>query len=91
MGAYILIVVYSGSFRQSVRFILEQSGYTVFEAADGMEGLKRLSEQKIQLVVTDVNMPNMDGLTGSYDRIAGIGRRGRQKSRRDGLDRETVQ
>lgn len=63
MGASILVVDDSVSIRQSVRFILEQNGYTVFEAADGAEGLKRLSEEKVQLVITDVNMPNMDGLT----------------------------
>ncbi|ULQ58923.1 response regulator [Brucepastera parasyntrophica] len=63
MGASILIVDDSVSIRQSVRFILEQSGYTVFEASDGVEALKRLGEQKIQLIITDVNMPNMDGLT----------------------------
>jgi len=63
MGASILIVDDSVSIRQSVRFILEQNGYTVFEGSDGVEGLKRLSEQKVQLVITDVNMPNMDGLT----------------------------
>ena len=63
MGATILIVDDSVSIRQSVRFILEQSGYTVAEAADGQEGLIRLGEQKADLVITDVNMPNMDGLT----------------------------
>ncbi len=63
MGASILIVDDSVSIRQSVRFILEQSGYTVYEAADGNEGLARLGEQKVDLVITDVNMPNMDGLT----------------------------
>ncbi len=63
MGATILIVDDSVSIRQSVRFILEQNGYTVIEAADGLEGLKRLSESKVQLVISDINMPNMDGLT----------------------------
>jgi len=63
MGASILVVDDSVSIRQSVRFILEQNGYTVYEASDGAEGLKRLGEQKVQLVITDVNMPNMDGLT----------------------------
>lgn len=62
MGQAILVVDDSISIRQSVRFILEQGGYTVYEAADGLEGLKRLGEQKVQLVITDVNMPNMDGL-----------------------------
>lgn len=63
MGASILVVDDSVSIRQSVRFILEQSGYTVHEAADGAEGLKSLGEHKADLVITDVNMPNMDGLT----------------------------
>lgn len=63
MSASILIVDDSISIRQSVRFVLEENGYTVFEAGDGVEGLKRLEEQKVQLVITDVNMPNMDGLT----------------------------
>ncbi len=63
MGASILVVDDSVSIRQSVRFILEQSGYTVNEAADGAEGLKSLAERKADLVITDVNMPNMDGLT----------------------------
>lgn len=62
MGAKILIVDDSVSIRQSVRFILEESGYTVFEAGDGVEGLKKISEQKMDLVITDINMPNMDGL-----------------------------
>lgn len=63
MGGSILIVDDSVSIRQSVRFVLEENGYTVFEAADGIEGLKRLEEQKVQLIITDVNMPNMDGIT----------------------------
>ncbi len=63
MGATILVVDDSVSIRQSIRFILEQSGYAVFEAADGVEGLKQLAAQKVNLVITDVNMPNMDGLT----------------------------
>lgn len=63
MAASILVVDDSVSIRQSIRFVLEQSGYTVFEAADGVEGLKQLGAQKVNLVITDVNMPNMDGLT----------------------------
>ncbi len=63
MGAHILVVDDSVSIRQSVRFILEQAGYTVTDAEDGADGIKKLAENKIDLVISDVNMPNMDGLT----------------------------
>lgn len=62
MAASILIVDDSISMRQSVRFILEQNGYEVTEAADGLEGFARQGEKKFNLILTDVNMPNMDGL-----------------------------
>lgn len=63
MSKAILIVDDSISVRQSVRFILEESGYTVHEAEDGLAGLNKLIEVKVNLIITDVNMPNMDGLT----------------------------
>jgi len=63
MGATILIVDDSVSVRQSTRFILEQGGYTVIEASDGLEALKVMASTKPNLVITDVNMPNMDGIT----------------------------
>ena len=63
MSKNILIVDDSISMRQSVRFILESAGYAVAEASDGIEGLKQQGEMKFDLVLTDVNMPNMDGLT----------------------------
>lgn len=63
MATTILIVDDSLSIRQSTRFILEQGNYTVREASDGVEALKSLSESKANLVITDINMPNMDGLT----------------------------
>jgi two-component system chemotaxis response regulator CheY len=61
--ATILIVDDSISIRQSTRFILEQGGYTVCEASDGFEALKVMERIKANLVITDVNMPNMDGIT----------------------------
>ncbi len=61
--ATILIVDDSVSIRQSTRFILEQAGHTVCEASDGFEALKVLERTKPNLVITDVNMPNMDGIT----------------------------
>jgi len=42
---------------------LKQSGYAVLEAEDGVEALKVLSEQKADAIITDLNMPNMDGIT----------------------------
>lgn len=63
MSATILIVDDSVSIRQSIRFVLEQAGYAVVEAADGLDALAKLEDQKVELIITDVNMPNMDGLT----------------------------
>lgn len=63
MSKTILIVDDSGSFRTVVRLALQKAGFTVVEAADGVEALKRVAEHKVNLVVCDVNMPNMDGIT----------------------------
>lgn len=63
MAKKILIVDDSISLRQSLRFILEEHNFEAFEATDGVEGLSRLNEGKFDLVLSDVNMPNMDGLT----------------------------
>lgn len=63
MGTTILIVDDSLSIRQSTRFILEQGKYSVIEACDGVQGLKALEGSGAKLVITDINMPNMDGLT----------------------------
>jgi two-component system chemotaxis response regulator CheY len=63
MGTTILIVDDSLSIRQSTRFILEQGKYSVIDACDGEQGLKALLENDVNLVITDINMPNMDGLT----------------------------
>ena len=42
---------------------LKSGGYEVIEAGDGKDALAKLSGQKIHLVISDVNMPNMDGIT----------------------------
>ena len=42
---------------------LKGGGYEVIEACDGKDALAKLSGQKIHLVISDVNMPNMDGIT----------------------------
>jgi two-component system chemotaxis response regulator CheY len=46
-----------------VMHTLSGAGYTVVEAADGQEGLERAQSQQVNLVLTDQNMPRMDGLT----------------------------
>ena len=63
MANTILVVDDSASIRQMVGFIFKSEGYTVVEAADGEEGLAKASAHEFDLVLTDQNMPNMDGFT----------------------------
>lgn len=63
MSKTILIVDDSSSLRQVVNITLSGAGYTVIEACDGRDALSKCNGQKIHLVVSDVNMPNMDGIT----------------------------
>lgn len=63
MAKIVLAVDDSVSIRQMVTFTLKSAGYEVVEAADGREGLNKAKAQPINLVLTDQNMPNMDGLT----------------------------
>jgi two-component system chemotaxis response regulator CheY len=63
MSKAILIVDDSASVRQLLGIALRSAGYTVIEASDGNDGLKKLDGQKINLVISDVNMPGMDGIT----------------------------
>lgn len=59
----ILAVDDSTSIRQMVAFILRSSGYEVIEAVDGMDGLEKAKARSFNLILTDQNMPRMDGLT----------------------------
>ena len=59
----ILVVDDSRSLRQMVVFTLQQAGYQVTEAGDGVEALEVASGHAFDLVLTDQNMPRMDGLT----------------------------
>lgn len=59
----ILAVDDSVSIRKSIGFILEQAGYDVVTAEDGVDALAKAKEEKFGLVITDINMPNMDGIT----------------------------
>jgi two-component system chemotaxis response regulator CheY len=63
MAKTILIVDDSASLRQVVNIALTGAGYDVIEAADGKDALTKLNGQKIHLIISDVNMPNMDGIT----------------------------
>lgn len=58
----ILTVDDSSSFRQMVRVVLQGAGYAVIEAKDGVDALAKLQGQEVQLVLTDINMPTMDGI-----------------------------
>jgi two-component system, chemotaxis family, chemotaxis protein CheY len=63
MAKTIMIVDDSASMRQVVGIALRDAGYDLIEAADGKEALKKLDGTKIHLIVSDINMPNMDGIT----------------------------
>ena len=63
MSKTILAVDDSGSLRQMVSFSLKAAGYGVVEAVDGQDGLDKAKSQAIDLVLTDQNMPVMDGLS----------------------------
>jgi len=62
MGKKILIVDDSASMRQLVGLTLKSAGYEVIEAVDGKDGLTKLSGNKVDMILTDLNMPNMDGI-----------------------------
>ena len=59
----ILAVDDSASMRQMVSFTLKGAGFDVVEASDGAEALRLAKTKAFNLVITDINMPNMDGIT----------------------------
>ena len=61
--AKILAVDDSASMRQMVSFTLKGAGHEVIEAVDGVDALAKAKGTKLDLVVSDVNMPNMDGIS----------------------------
>jgi two-component system chemotaxis response regulator CheY len=63
MAKSILAIDDSASIRQMVTFTLKSSGYEVVEAIDGMDGLEKAKGKTFNLILTDQNMPRMDGLT----------------------------
>ena len=58
----ILIIDDEPQIRSMIRLILERSGYTVIEASDGIEGIRRFREKPVDLIITDLIMPNKDGI-----------------------------
>jgi len=77
MAKTILAVDDSASLRQMVAFSLNAAGYDVVQAVDGQDGLNKAKDKTVDLVLTDQNMPIMDGLTliknlrelGSYQKV----------------------
>ncbi|WP_028451550.1 response regulator [Chitinilyticum aquatile] len=63
MAKTIMIVDDSSSLRTVVGLALKGAGYDVVEGCDGRDALAKLDGRKIHLVISDVNMPNMDGIT----------------------------
>ncbi len=77
MNKTILIVDDSYSIRESINYFLTESGYKVIKAVDGVDALTFLNGQKIDLIITDLHMPNLNGIelikkirkTNGYKRI----------------------
>jgi two-component system chemotaxis response regulator CheY len=63
MAKTIMIVDDSASMRQVVGIAIKGAGYDLIEASDGKEALGKLNGEKVHLIVSDINMPNMDGIT----------------------------
>ena len=61
--ATILVVDDSASIRQTVKIALGSAGYAIVEAVDGTDGLRKAGTAAFNLVITDLNMPEMEGLT----------------------------
>lgn len=62
MTASILTVDDSSSLRMAIRIALSGAGYDVSEAVDGLDGLNKAKASKFDMIIADLNMPNMNGL-----------------------------
>jgi two-component system chemotaxis response regulator CheY len=62
MTKKILVVDDSASIRQLVSFTIKDAGYDVLVAENGKDALGKLSNEKVDMVITDLNMPEMDGI-----------------------------
>jgi two-component system, chemotaxis family, chemotaxis protein CheY len=75
MPRTVLAVDDAMTMRKMVAFTLRGAGFDVIEAGNGLEGLKQLALKPVDLIITDVNMPQMDGI--EFTRQARIALRGR--------------
>jgi len=62
MGKRIMTVDDSATVRQVLQMTLKKAGYDVVEAVDGADALQKLSGESVDMLVTDLNMPNVDGI-----------------------------
>ena len=62
MSKTIMTVDDSKSIREMVSFTLNQEGYNVVEAYDGLDAVGKLSNSQIDMIITDLNMPNLNGI-----------------------------
>ncbi len=58
----VLAVDDSAAIREMVKLCLDRAGYTVVQAEDGVDALTKAQQETVDLVLTDINMPNMDGI-----------------------------
>ena len=57
-----LIVDDSATMRSMIKSVLEENGYQTLSAGDGAKALKILGQSTVDVIITDINMPNMDGI-----------------------------
>jgi len=62
MAKCVMVVDDSETVRQVLQLTLSKAGFDIIEAEDGIDALDKLTGQSIDMIVTDLNMPNMDGL-----------------------------
>ena len=62
MGKTVLIVDDSASMRQVVGFALKDAGFDVIVAVDGKDAMGKLNGTKVEMIITDLNMPNLNGI-----------------------------
>ena len=63
MAKTVMVVDDSASVRQVIALTLRGAGYEICEGRDGVDALAKLTGQKVHLIISDVNMPNMDGIS----------------------------